>query len=54
MHTKKQTEEEVGRQHQGMDGPGLHQVQEGCGEQGKMEETGHEIICLWCPNNPCG
>ena len=41
----RQTEEEVGRQHQGMDRPGVRQVQEGSGEQGKMEETGCEIIC---------
>ena len=38
------TEEEVGRQHQGMDRPGVRQVPEGSGEQGKMEETGCEII----------
>ena len=41
----RQTEEEVGRQHQGMDRPGLRQVPEGSGEQGKMEETGCKIIC---------
>ena len=41
----RQTEEEVGRQHQGKYGPGVRQVPEGCGEQGKMEETGCEIIC---------
>ena len=41
----RQTEEEVGRQHQGMDRPGVHQVPEGSGEQGKMKETGYEIIC---------
>ena len=41
----RQTEEEVGRQHQGVDRPGVHQVPEGSGEQGKMEETGCEIIC---------
>ena len=41
----RQTEEEVGRQHQGMDRPGVWQVPEGSGEQGKMEETGCEIIC---------
>ena len=41
----RQTEEEVGRQHQGMDRPGVHQVPEGSGEHGKMEETGCEIIC---------
>ena len=39
------TEEEVGRQHQGMDRPGVRQVPEGTGEEGKMEETGREIIC---------
>ena len=38
-------EEKVGRQHQGMDRPGVRQVPEGSGEQGKMEETGSEIIC---------
>ena len=41
----RQTEEEVGRQHQGMDRPGVCQESEGSGEQGKMEETGCEIIC---------
>ena len=41
----RQTEEEVGRQHQGMDRPGVHQVPEGSGEKGKMEETGCKIIC---------
>ena len=41
----RQTEEEVGRQHQGMDRPVLRQVPEGSGEQGKIEETGCEIIC---------
>ena len=40
-----QTEGEVGRQHQGMDRPGVHQVSDGSGEQGKMEKTGCEIIC---------
>ena len=39
------TEEEVGKQHQGMDRPGVRQVPEGSGEQGKIEETGCEIIC---------
>ena len=38
----KQTEEEVGRQHQGMDRPGVRQVPEGSGEQ---EKTGCKIIC---------
>ena len=41
----RQREEEVGRQHQGMDRPGVGQVPEGSGEQRKMEETGCEIIC---------
>ena len=40
----RQTEEEVGRQHQGMDRSGVRHVPEGSGEQGKMEETGCEII----------
>ena len=41
----RQTEEEMGRQHQGMDRPGVWQVPEGSREQKKMEETGCEIIC---------
>ena len=41
----RQTEEEVGRQHQGMERPGACQVPEGSGEQRKMEETGCEVIC---------
>ena len=41
----RQTEEKVGRHHQGMDRPGVRQVTEGSGEQGRMEETGCEIIC---------
>ena len=40
----RQTEKEAGRQHQGMDRPGV-QVPEGSGEQRKMEETGCEVIC---------
>ena len=40
----RQTEEEVGRQHQGMDRPGVRQVPEGRWEQEKMEETD-------CPND---
>ena len=40
----RQTEEEVGRQHQGMDRPGVRQVPRGSEEQGRMEETGCEII----------
>ena len=34
----RQTEEEVGRQHQGMDRPGVRQVPEGSGEQGKWRK----------------
>ena len=41
----RRTKEEVGRQHQGMDRPGVWQVPEGCGELGKMEKTGCKIIC---------
>ena len=41
----RQTELEVGRQHQEMDRPGVWQIPEGSGEQGKMEKTGCEIIC---------
>ena len=44
-HCKRRTKEEVGRQYQGMDRPGVRQVPEGSGEQGRMEETGSEIIC---------
>ena len=41
----RQTEEEVGRQHQGMDRPGVRLVPEDSGEQGKMEKFGCKIIC---------
>ena len=41
----RQTKVEVGRQHQGMDGPEVWQVPEGRGEQRKMEKTGCKIIC---------
>ena len=41
----RQTEEEVGRQHQGMERPEVWHVPEGSGELGKMEKTGCEIIC---------
>ena len=40
----RQTEEEEGRQHQRMDRPRVHQVPESSREQGKMDETGFEII----------
>ena len=42
---KRQTEKEMGRQHQEMDRPGIRQVLDGSREQGRMEETGCEIIC---------
>ena len=42
----RQTEEEVGRQNQGIDRPGVRQVPEGSGEQGKMEKTGCKIMGL--------
>ena len=45
----RQIEEDLGRQRQGMDRPGVRQIQEGSGEQGKIEETGCEII-----NDPNG
>ena len=35
----------MGRQHQGMNRPGVRQVPEGSGEQEKMEKIGCEIIC---------
>ena len=41
----RQTEEEVRRQHQGMDRPGVRQVPKGSGEQGNVEKTGCKIIC---------
>ena len=46
----RQTEEEMGRKHRGMDRPGVRQAPERCGEQGKMEETGCEIVCV--PQRP--
>ena len=47
----RRTEEEVGRQHQGMDRHGVRLVPEGSREQGKMEENGCESH-LWCTNDP--
>ena len=41
----RRTKKEVGRQHQGMDRPGIWQVPEGSGEQGKLEKSGCKIIC---------
>ena len=43
------TEDEVGRQHQGMDWLGVWQVPEGSGDGGNWLWS-H----LWCPNNPLG
>ena len=45
----RQTEEELGRQHQRMGRSGVRQVPEGSGEQRKMEESDCEII-----DDPCG
>ena len=36
-----------------MDKPGVREVPEGSGEQGKMEKTGCKNL-LWCPNDPRG
>ena len=47
----RQTEEEVGRKHQGMDRSGVRQVPDGNGEQGKMGETGCKII-FGAPTTP--
>ena len=44
-YTRSYTKKELGRQHQEMDRPGVRQVPEGSGEQGKMEKTGCKIIC---------
>ena len=40
-----QTEEKVGRQHQGIDRHGVSQAPAGSGEQRKMEETSCKVIC---------
>ena len=40
----RQTDEEMGRHRKGMDRPGVRQVPEGSGEQGKMEKTGRKIM----------
>ena len=49
----KQTEEEVEGQHQGMVRPGVHQIPEGSGEQGKNVRN-WSLNHLWCPNVPRG
>ena len=41
----RRTKEEVGRQHQGMERPGVRQVPAGSVEQAKLEKTGCKIIC---------
>ena len=41
----RQTGKEVGRQHRGMDRPGVRQFSGGSGEQKKNEEAGCEVIC---------
>ena len=38
-------EKKIGRQHQGMERPGVCQVLEGSGEQRQVENTGFEVIC---------
>ena len=48
----RQTDKEVGRQHQGMNRPGVCQLPEGSGEQRKIEETGCDVIC-GAPKKPC-
>ena len=40
----RQTEEEMGRQHRGMDRPVVRQVPEGSGKRRKMKESGCEVI----------
>ena len=49
------TKEEVGRQHQGMDRPGVRQVPEG-GGQWRTGKNGENWLRnhLWCPNDPRG
>ena len=49
----RETEEEVGRQHQGMDRPGVRQIPEGSGEQG-LDGGNWLRNHLWCPNDPRG
>ena len=48
-----QTEEEVGRQNQGMERPGVRQITEGNGKKGK--DGGNRLRNhLWCPDDPRG
>ena len=48
----RQTEEEVGRQYQGIDRLGVWQVPEGSGEQGKMAKSVVKSFVM--PNDPHG
>ena len=47
----RRTKEEVGKQYQEMDRPGVRQVPEGSGEQRKNGENWFQNH-LWCPNDP--
>ena len=54
---KADTEREVGKQHKGMDRPGVRQVPEGSGEQKKKRKKKKNrkklfLSHMWCPNNP--
>ena len=42
----RQTEEEMGRQHQGMGRPGVRQIPEDSREQRKIEESSYETTTL--------
>ena len=42
---RQKRKKKVGRQHHGMNRPGVRQVPEDVGEHGKMEETVCEVIC---------
>ena len=50
----RRTKEEVGRQHQRMDRPGVRQVPEGSGEQGKWRKKKLVANHLWYPNDSRG
>ena len=43
---KRRTEEEIGRRHQGMDTPGIRQIQEGSEDQRKIEKTSCESFLV--------
>ena len=42
---ERKTEEEMGREHQGIDGNGVWRFPEGSGRQGKMERYCCNVIC---------